>query len=383
MLDGHTYRLSEALARRKLPNWHLAQFHSVCFDNGPFPQETYGVSELWQLMDTMQETRFEGYMQSFNGLLASELNLLVDAMTDLVIFQRTFMPDVPVRLPYSTLMSALAVYQKLRRYHPSFKTILEIGPGCGYNSLFLKRHTELTNYTQIEACQAFYLLQNALNCFSFPGRFEEKAFPELAAGATNAFTTDRAFIEALDTLSDEYAPKCTHVPWWRLGDIAHGTAKFDVVTTNATLCEMKAEAFTDYLEIISRVLAPDGVVICQCLGGEVTMPLEHLRDRLFDAGYAPLTYIDRGGKKFMSDPLTGESFEMFSPVGLGVFVRGGHPLFEKNYVRANFDRDFVAADESVVRALHSPDPRRQYYRAVEIREMVKYRLEARFADELN
>jgi hypothetical protein len=383
MLDGHTYRLSQSLARRRIPNWHIAQFHSVPFDHGPFPHDTNSLSELWQVMDTMQETRFDDYMRAMNGLTGAERDLLIEALTDIVIFQRTFMPDAPVRLPYSTMISALALYQKLSSFYPGFRSVLEIGPGCGYNSLFLKRHSALENYTQIEACEAFYLLQNAINCFAFPARFDERAFPESAHQPTPTFTTNTSFVEALDLLEPPYAPKCTHVPWWRLGEIANGDAKFDIVTTNATLKEMNPQALADYVEVIRRNLKDDGMMISQCLGGDIYTSNENLRATLFAAGLAPLAYVEYGGSKTLVHPQTRQDIHIYLPVGLGVFVRKGHPLFEKYYFRENYAADFIGAEDFILDTLAGLKGRRLGYRRVELTEMVKARLAARSAGPAN
>ena len=65
-------------------------------------------------------------------------------------------------MPFSTVMSALAIYHKISVLKPGFRNVLELGPGCGYTMLFFAQHPGLENYSSVEACESFYLLQSLL-----------------------------------------------------------------------------------------------------------------------------------------------------------------------------------------------------------------------------
>jgi hypothetical protein len=176
LLDPYTYRRNERLAREQLPTWRTAAAHSLGhFEKIGFPVRIESIAEVGQLLDTMQEGRWDAYMAELGGLTDTEHELFVAVCCDALLFQMTYLPArVPV-VPLTTLLSAFVLYRKCVGFDTDFRSVLEIGPGCGYLSFFLKGHGPLRNYSQIEACESFYILQNLVNVHCFGHRFDERA----------------------------------------------------------------------------------------------------------------------------------------------------------------------------------------------------------------
>jgi len=89
--------------------------------------------------------------------------------------------------------------------------------------------------------------------------------------------------------------------------------EFDIVTTNATLREMEAQALDDYLQVIGRSLATRR-------HDDLPMPrrgAHHAKEapacQLYKAGLRTLTYIEQSGLKVLTNLLTGETFQLFLP----------------------------------------------------------------------
>src|SRR5690242_7991242 len=119
MLDPQTYRASEHLAKTFLPSWRIAQVHNLdVFEKVGFPVRISTIRELGQIIDTMQEHRFERYMAELGGLTSEEYQLVVQCCIDLVWFQLTYLPHRQPLLPVSTILSAFAIYKKLKGANP-------------------------------------------------------------------------------------------------------------------------------------------------------------------------------------------------------------------------------------------------------------------------
>ena len=135
------------------PHWRLAQTDNLDhFERARFPVRIGSVRELGPIVDTMQEKRFAKYVSELGGLSDAEYDMTLAACRDAVLFQMTFLPHrEPCCRSRQPLLSALALYKKLRGVDETFTSVLEIGPGRGaISSFFLKHHRALDNYSQIE-----------------------------------------------------------------------------------------------------------------------------------------------------------------------------------------------------------------------------------------
>jgi SAM-dependent methyltransferase len=373
MLDPQTYRASEQLAKTLLPSWRIAQTHNLdVFEKVGFPVRIGSVREIGQIIDTMQENRFERYMAELGGLSADEYRTVLDACVELVWFQLTYLPHRQPLLPVSTLLSAYAIYKKMKGASRGFRSVLEVGPGCGYVSLFLRNHEPLENYSQIEACESFYILQNLVNLHCFGPRFEERALPTDGIDAVDYFSQTRVEYENSPTVRVPRAePRCVHYPWWRVGELLSRDLKFDIVTSNANLLEFSPAALNDYLVILQRVLKPDGVFLVQCTGFDANGTVEGLLDKLHSVKFAPLMFVresvpasfpGEGGSAGLKESLAdGVLPSATFTTNNAVFVRAGHPLYERYYERKNYHLHFIA-QEPVVRSMffERPGQRRSY-----------------------
>jgi hypothetical protein len=375
MLEPETYRVGERLAKARLPTWRLAQTHNVDhFERTGFPVRIASVREVGQLLDTMQENRFEKYMLEFGGLSASEYALLIEACRDTVVFQLTYLPHRPPVLPLSTLLSVFALYKKLQGVDPNFRSVLEVGPGCGYLSFLLRRHAALQNYSQIEACESFYILQSLVDLHCFGPRFDERAFVDDAAVADFFSVPDTrpGFTElSLTVRVDRERTLCAHYPWWKIGELISRELKFQVVMSNANLLEFNRAALEDYLTLLYQVMEPAGVFLVQCTGYPANGTLESLIDKIWEKGFAPLMFELEDKpvappRRSASASLLGQLKGTASgPVTFSVnnclFVKAGHPLFRKYRERANCHHHFVADEPLVNDVFFARPPDRRMY----------------------
>ena len=358
MLDPTTYRASEQLAKSLIPSWRVAQIHNLDhFERAGFPVRISSIRELGQIVDTMQENRFKAYMEELGGLSKSEFSLVTSACADAVRLQLTFLPHRPAVLPISTVLSAFALYSKLCGVQRNFRSLLEIGPGCGYLSFFLRRHASLENYSQIEACESFYLLQNLVNVFCFGPRFDERALPSAETPAVDCFMSPRVDMEVSPRIDvSQLRPKCFHYSWWRIGEIVSQEIAYDIVTSNANLLEFNASALDDYLALMHRVLRPEGAFLVQCTGFSASGTVAQLLEKLYAKGFAPLMFVTEGAptsapqasKSGLLDRLaSGDRDVTRFTTNNALFVKQGHPLFDKYYDRKNYQLQFVANEQLV------------------------------------
>lgn len=371
-IDGHTYRKAESLAREHLPTWEYAQIHRVAFENSSFPQHVNSHTELMQVMNIMQENRYAAFHQEWGGYTDHDINCIVNALVDYVIFHRENFPRAQVKLPVSTMVSSYSIFKKITGYNPKAETILEIGPGGGNGAFFFKHHRPLKNYSTIEASEAYYLLQNLVYAYNFGVAFEEKAIPSVPENIQRVFSTCQHF-EVPKYLTLDITPKATHYPWWRNGDVytQHGT--FDVITSNANLMEFSHQALADYLHLFKTVLKKDGVIICQCLGGPLNGQVKDLLNVMRLEGFGALMVAQEN--TWMKNPNLPDKY-----FGLnhGVFVKEGHPHFEqacRNLL--NHDFSFIEEDENLVNTFFPKDEDRHDITEEAITEQVIQGLAAR------
>ena len=338
-MDIASYRLSERMASATLPSWRLKALHNPhIFVSAGFPVRVESTDELVGLLDTMQENRFPLFLKELGGLDDKDLSVLVKAVADYCLFFQTHFQSDEVPLPLSTMMAHLVLAKKLRGLGP--RRILELGPGCGYLSFFLRDWEGLANYTQVETTESFYLLQNLVNKYLFGARFKDHAQAQLNGHAASLIT------QALPGNETELSPRlkvevpavCHHYPWWQAG--AAAKERFDVVTANAMLNELSESAFRQYVWLIDQCLAPDGALLVQCIGGG-PLPFDLIFRALAQIRLAPVVmYLGSGevGDKFFTLPNM-------------LFVRQGHPLFAK-YAKDTINLPLFDTKDLLVRTVY-------------------------------
>lgn len=380
MLEPQTYRSNEQLAKSLIPSWRVSQIHNLDhFERAGFPVRVSTVRELGMIIDTMQENRFDKYMTELGGLTSDEYEMILAACKDAVLFQLTFLPHRQPVLPISTLLSAFALRKKMLGTNLNFRSVLEIGPGCGYLSFFMRNHSALENYSQIEACESFYILQNLVNMYCFGALLDERALPLENVPSVDYFVNPKDDLEFSPSVRlGKVLSKCTHYPWWRIGEILSRELTYDIVTSNANLLEFNASALDDYLSLIYKALKPEGCFLVQCTGYPANGTVETLQDKIFEKGFAPLMFIREG--ESIEVPKNAEDSSLLTRLtndGRGavkfttnnaLLIRAGHPLFEKYYKRQNFNMNFVSPEKIVMDMFFSRPPQRRNYSLSEFLE---------------
>ncbi|OIQ88224.1 hypothetical protein GALL_299160 [mine drainage metagenome] len=315
MIDVVTYRQTESLARQSGLSWRAmqAQLPHV-FNSSGFPVKVDAVGELKMLVDTMQENRFEPYMRELGGLSDAEMDVFVAALGAYMRWYAGLFGGGMLTVPLSTMLAHYALYRKISRFG-QYGRILEVGPGCGYLSFYLQGDERVTSYCQVEVTESFYLLQSLLNHHLYGEGFADHAKTSLDLKNTELLTPSLLSglydSEQSAVLDYRPSPRCEHFPWWRLGDLLD--RQFDVITSNANFNEMSEPAFITYATLFSRILAPEGIVLAQCLGGG-PLPVERIV-RVFESlGFAVLMLTDA----VAGNPLTVKNF---------ILVKEGHPSF--------------------------------------------------------
>jgi len=347
MIEIQDYRLSERTARSVITSWWLAETHIVDhFARVGFPVRIESVHEVGQLLDTMQEKRFERFLTELGGLSPEDAEKYLWALTQAVKFQLAHLQKRQPIVPFSTMLSSLALYKKIIGFKADVETVLEVGPGCGYLSFFLSQHGSLKRYDQVEACESFYVLQSMINAFLFGHEFRDLAIATVKDQAIMV----RNDVELPFLLSEDSVPaaKSVHFPWWKLRTLFADKHRYDVVTSNANLNEFTKNALHDYLTIFRDVMKNDGIFLVQCTGFPAHGTLDTLFDTLYEFRFAPLFCG-------LADENVGTSRPSFTKnyVGYGcdkksfvlnnlVMVREGHSLFAGSYDRRNYRHGYAA-----------------------------------------
>lgn len=321
MLDASAYRSNETNAKRAIADWRLSNVNDpYIFQNQGFPVRADSFLDLAQILDTMQEDRFDYYMKEVGGFTEEDKKLFVNACLDYVDFYHSVFQRERVVLPLSTMIAHFVIYRKLCGFNRNFSRLLELGPGCGYLSFFLRDHKSLIDYTQIESTESFYLLQSHINAHIFGSRFDEHALSKHALKDHGAYHPKLKWhnpfhYEEQKVVTIERDPVCNHFPWWRIGEVAK--RKYDIISSNANLNEFSREALFQYLSLIRDVLADDGVIISQCLGGGAPT-YDAIFSNMKSAGFVPVGLAQ-------NDNAPGRIFV----VSNGIFVGEKHPLYAK------------------------------------------------------
>lgn len=350
-MDIASYRLNERAAKASIPSWRLMAVQGPhVFRSVGFPVEVESADELFNLLDTMHENRFVRVIAELGGLDNADLELLLDALVDYCKFFRVNFPGKEAPIPLSTMTAHLAIAKKLKGLGTA-RRILEIGPGCGYLSFFLRSWKELINYTQIESAESFYILQNLVNKHVFSHRFRDHAQGDWQArgaadiGALLASGPGQrhAGFEMSLRLPLELPLTCHHYPWWLIDQLAD--QEFDVVTSNANFTEFSEGAFHQYVALIDRCLAADGVLLMQDLGGGPLSPEIILRE-LAGIGLAPVVAMEHLG----ASNIAGRSFACANYL----FVRQKHPKFQQ-YANPMLKLPVLDFDDPFVQSVYVSD----------------------------
>lgn len=319
MLDAVAYRANETNAKRGIADWRLSNINDpYIFQNQGFPVRADSFLDLAQILDTMQEDRFDYYMEELGGFTDQDLNFFVSVCLDFVDFYHSVFQRERVVLPLSTIIAHFVIYKKLSGYAPQFSRLLEIGPGCGYLSFFLRDHRALLDYTQIESTESFYLLQSHINSYVFGSSFDEHALSKQSSNDHGAYYPKLKWhnpfhYEDQKIIRLSRSTVCNHYPWWRIGEVAN--RKYEIVSSNANLNEFSREALFQYLSLIREVLVDDGVIIAQCLGGGPPS-YDTIFSHMKEAGFVPIALVQ-------IDNVPGRIFV----VSNGIFVGEKHPLY--------------------------------------------------------
>jgi hypothetical protein len=305
------------------------------------------VHEVGQLIDTMQENRFERFLMELGGLSPEHVVVLTRALTEAVKFQVTHLPKRKPIVPFSTMISSFVLYRKITGYKADVESILEVGPGCGYLSFFLAHHSFLRDYSQVEACESFYILQSMINSYLFGHTFQDLA---IGMRCQDAAIHIRGDVEKPFVLSDDDLPphNCFHYPWWTLGALYGSRKKYDVVTSNANLNEFTRNALRDYVTIFSQLMKEEGIFLVQCTGFPAHGSLEDLFDVLYSFRFAPMfcalatENIQPQMRDAMDQRFVARGFDRtdFTLNNL-ILVKETHPLFRTAYDRRNFRHGFA------------------------------------------
>ena len=114
MIDAAAYRANETNAKRAIASWRLGNINDpYVFQNQGFPVRADSFLDLAQILDTMQEGRFDSYMNELGGFSEEESRFFVQICLDYIDFYRSTFQRNRVVVPLSTLISHYVIYKKL------------------------------------------------------------------------------------------------------------------------------------------------------------------------------------------------------------------------------------------------------------------------------
>lgn len=291
-MDAVAYSRAETLAGQVMSSWRIGQAHfPAAFARVGFPMRVESSADLFQLLDTMNETRFRLYQEELGGLTETDVSVISSALASHCRFVGHAFHAERAALPLDTMLASYALYTKVTGW-AAHRSILEIGPGCGYLSYLLGQtlgddwEPVFDRYDQIESTQSFYLLQNLVNDHCFGNRHVEHAALE-PYETRDRVCPKMAHEELMVDVPTSAA--CNHFPWWKLGEIA--STKYDVITANACLNELSPQALEQYADLIATVLNDEGCLIAQCFGGGPT-PSDVILETLGSRGLVPMVLAD-------------------------------------------------------------------------------------------
>jgi len=261
MLSADLYEISENNSITNDEMRALQEVHRpIVFENAGFTTRANHIFDLMDIVDVMQDSRFDPYMNELCGFSDDELEIYLSAANALVDFQQNLFQIDKIVVPFDALTSHFSLFLKISGFK-KFERVLEIGPGCGYLSLFLNADQRNKYYCQVETTQIFYLLQSQLGSFLYGGDFLEGAHPGHLLGNGVKFGDEEYGVTFESQKRSRYME---HVPWWETANFQR--EKFDIITMNAMLCELSKNALDLYLDIALNNLKDDGFLVVQCIG---------------------------------------------------------------------------------------------------------------------
>lgn len=333
MLDINYYRESENRAKTILPTWIISKKYNLdIFEKEGFPIRINNIQQTRQIFDTMQENRFDTFMQEINGFSAKDLSLFVEACIKNIKFQDNYFPTHKSFIPFNTLLSAFVISKKMQALKPNAKRILEIGPGTAGTSFYINQFSNLKEFTYTDACESFYLLQNNINFFLFKENFKQRVIEryentcymdEDNTNYSQGGLEKQYYIET--NKNDTFT--CNAYPWWKLGEVNKKTNKYEMITSNANLLEFSEGALNDYLSIMFNTLKNDGMIFVQCIGNSILRSSDYLFKKLQEYNFA--VYFFAAGQVAYTCHITNEKIEKFFMLPNMILIKKGHPSYEK------------------------------------------------------
>ena len=242
------YEIEKNQGISKLSNRCIQSFDLSAFSKVGYPHSITSISDLWRFHDVMQENRLDSILANkfSNGIPEIYLQHLLTLCRFLNEF-RCYIPtpsDVKLNVGQNSALISLFNLIILDCVMEKFdinnkKSVLEIGPGCGYLSL-LNIIKGRGSYL-LEASQAFYLYQHHL----------------------------LSYYTKLNPLHSIFFK---HHYWWEAADLNKPLPAVNIIIANHMLAEMHPYALRIVLTKFVNSLESsnhDGILIAEGLGSNV------------------------------------------------------------------------------------------------------------------
>jgi hypothetical protein len=348
MIDPQQYDDAERLAMSQIGDWRIINtFRPNFFEAGGFPIKISNTGEIRYLFSVMNGAMdADRVLRELRGLRVDDMKIIMRAISKFVKFHITTFGSMSVSIPFTSFLYYYSLYKKLMNF-PNHKSILDIGPGLGYLSLFFSDDNSFQRYNQIEVTQSLYVLQSCLNSFVFQQDQQNLgvSFPDLANYALPLRLPDGRRADDTIDLALDQSFRCSLYPWWKLNDAFK--QKYDIIMCNENMCEMDTVSFVFFAQKIRECLTPDGVFFVHGFGkttGDKAKLIQHRLDVLASIGYRVIvseTSFENNGS--LSRPNL-------------ILSHNNHQSYERHSDRFNV-RNFDAADPMVrsIYGLNAPD----------------------------
>ena len=213
----------------------LAAFNPTIFEQRGFSTRLIDESELWKFIDIFHDQRFSSNINfGLNSYLSrEEFSQLQSYTQEILSFSSKFRSSATGRNALTRALIVPRILTNLQRTGAISSrklNILELGPGCGYQSCMLAEMGH--NIISMDCTQSLYIYQNRF--------YQHKKNINLIELASKE---EPAVQDALNQIEESpVTNQIFHMPWWQFVNDSITFPKIDIIIANHMLSEMERYA---------------------------------------------------------------------------------------------------------------------------------------------
>lgn len=303
MLDINYYRSEENRSRNSLScdrSYFYRDMHKVS-------EYTFNITNIHQLVNLLESyhgVEFSRSMVDLNIALSNfkDSDFLLDVCKNIQRFQKVFFQRI-TDFPIKSVINTYILFLRLNIIKPQFESIIEIGPGGGHLSFFLREHKHLYNYSYYDVTESYYILQNQINTFLFQEEFVDFIFEH---SENKSFYDEYSYLKNWGHKYSRFGNqlefsrhiRCAGFPWWKKTQIKDSTpSSFDFVVFNGNT-GMPSPDLREYFALARDILKEDGMIVMHA-GMDTKEDVERVWGVALNEGFC-IKFLHRGNRIDMS-----------------------------------------------------------------------------------